>query len=53
MQYALQFGRFGSLTIYLNYTWLFAIVLGLWWLACCGFPTICQGGGVSGTGWWP
>lgn len=38
MQYALRFGRFGSLTVYLNYTWLFAIVLGLWWLALLWLP---------------
>lgn len=38
MQYALRLGRLGSLTIYLNYTWLFAVVLGLWWLALLWLP---------------
>ena len=38
MQYALRVGRVGALSIYLNYTWLFAIVLGLWWLALLWLP---------------
>lgn len=38
MQNAFRFGRFGALTLYLNYTWLFAIVLGLWWLALLWLP---------------
>ncbi len=38
MQFSLRFGRIGSLTIYFNYTWLFAIVLGLWWLALLWLP---------------
>ncbi len=38
MQSALRIGRFGSLTIYLNYTWLLAAILGLWWVALLWLP---------------
>lgn len=38
MQSSLRIGRIGPLSIYLNYTWLFAFVLGLWWLALLWLP---------------
>ncbi len=38
MQSALRIGRLGMLTIYLNYTWLIAKVLGLWWVALLWLP---------------
>ncbi|MBF6613439.1 MAG: hypothetical protein IVW55_09965 [Chloroflexi bacterium] len=38
MQSSLRIGRFGSLTIYLNYTWLLAVILGLWWVALLWLP---------------
>ena len=38
MQSALRIGRFGPITINLHYTWVFAGVLGLWWLALLWLP---------------
>ena len=38
MQSALKVGRFGSLFIYLNYTWLLASLLILWWVALLWLP---------------
>lgn len=38
MQSALRIGRIGPLTIYLNYSWLIAVVLGLWWTALLWLP---------------
>jgi hypothetical protein len=35
---ALRLGRFGPVFVSLNYTWLFATVLGLWWLALLWLP---------------
>jgi Zn-dependent protease len=45
MQSSLRVGRVGPLSIYLNYTWLFAIVLGLWWLALLWLPDNYHGWG--------
>lgn len=38
MQSAVRIGRYGPITFYLNYTWLLAFVLGLWWLALLWLP---------------
>ena len=38
MQAALRIGRLGGLTIYINYTWIFASVLLLWWVALLWLP---------------
>ncbi|HYP40718.1 MAG TPA: site-2 protease family protein [Chloroflexia bacterium] len=38
MQSTLRLGRVGPLNVYLNYTWLLATVLGLWWVALLWLP---------------
>lgn len=38
MQGTLRIGRLGGLAIYLNYTWIFASVLVLWWVALLWLP---------------
>ncbi|MEO8287043.1 MAG: hypothetical protein ABI670_11485 [Chloroflexota bacterium] len=38
MQTALRAVRLGGLTIYVNYTWIFASVLILWWVALLWLP---------------
>lgn len=38
MQSALRFGRIGPLTVNLNYTWLLAATLMLWWLSLLWLP---------------
>jgi Zn-dependent protease len=38
VQSTLRLGRVGPLNIYLNYTWLLATVLALWWVALLWLP---------------
>lgn len=38
MQASLRVGRLGALTIFINYTWIFASVLVLWWVALLWLP---------------
>jgi Zn-dependent protease len=38
MQSALRVGRVGPLNLYLNYTWIFAALLILWWAALLWLP---------------
>src|ERR1043165_6792617 len=38
VQSVLRIGRFGPVAISLHYSWLFAWVLGLWWLALLWLP---------------
>src|SRR5690349_16238045 len=39
MRSGLRLGRIGPLTIVLNYTWIFAAILILWWVALLWLPT--------------
>jgi len=38
MQSALRIGRIGPLNIHLNYTWLIATVIAIWWIALLWVP---------------
>jgi hypothetical protein len=38
MQSGLRLGRIGPLIISLNYTWIFAAILTLWWVALLWLP---------------
>jgi Zn-dependent protease len=38
MQSALRIGRIGPLNLYLNYTWIFAAILIMWWSALLWLP---------------
>lgn len=50
MQTGFRLGRIGPLTIYLNYTWIFATVLIMWWVALVWLPQNFPGWG-SGIDW--